>query len=100
MFTELLIIIPALLQANGWLLMHTQVLDQEEPESILQFGPEDLEYEENPTELKDMAIIRMLRKRTTAAKWRMKRGSVGKEKIRILKRSDIGNIKMSQIVDG
>ena len=111
MFAELLIVIPALLQARGYFLMNTQVLDPEQPESTFQFGPEDFEYEENPTELKDMAIIRMLRKRNkgmirilrkrnTAGKWRMKRGSVEKGKIWILKRSDIGNIRMSQIVDG
>ena len=102
MFAELLIVIPALLQARGYFLMNTQVLDPEQPESTFQFGPEDFEYEENPTELKDMAIIRMLRKRNkgmirmlrkrnTAGQWRMKKGSLDKGRIRILKRNDIGN---------
>ena len=122
MFAEMLIIIPALLQAKGWFIMDPRVLDQEQPERTLLFGPEDLESEGNPTELKDAAIIRMLRKRNkgnirmlrkrnkgmirilrkrnTAGKWRMKRGSVEKGKIWILKRSVIGNLRMSQIVDG
>ena len=122
MFAEMLIIIPALLQANGWFIMDPRVLDQEQPERTLLFGPEDLEFEGNPTELKDAAIIRMLRKRNkenvrmlrkrnkgmirilrkrnTAGKWRMKRGSVDEGKIRILQRSDIGNLRRPQIVDG
>ena len=73
--------------------MNTQVLDPEQPESTFQFGPEDFEYEENLTEPEDLPIFKMLRKRT-AGTWRMKRGSTAKGKIRILKRSNIGNFIM------
>ena len=67
--------------------------DPELTESTLHFEPEDFEYKENLTEPEDQAIFKILRKKNAGIK-RLKRGSTAKGKIRILKRSNIGNFIM------